>query len=370
MPASAPSKPGRTCPNCHAFVPAGRRTCLACRLEVSKMDGFLAAKNAAKKRGFASTQVENSGPPFFLRPGFIVKTVLLLAVIGLVAYYFRPRPPRYLMFPNTPTAAVQQFLQDISGGQDPDFDKAYALVPDSVRDPKNSDEHSDYVQIFDEMNKYFSNEFGPDWYTQTQLAPDAKDPNIIVAKVALETIHIHTADAVPAGKKAQDGAHFGVTAIDEFNVSWAAEFRQMEGLFAALKVVSYGDSAGGENLKAIMGTGESNRHDPPMIKKIRVLEVLRNPRAINYRDVVQAYPFRTDPVVQNRLKMITTDTRYDLRGARCRPADPRQPRRHARPAQRRSRLRVTLTSPAGWIPRARERVSRASPKEKTAVSSG
>lgn len=307
---TAPSKPGRTCPNCSAFVPVGRRSCISCRLEVSKMDGYLAAKNAAKKRGFATTQVENSGPPFFLRPGFIIKTLVVLAIVGGVAYLFRPKPPRYSFFPQSPTATVQDFLQDISAGDDKGFDRAYALVPDSVRDPKDSDEHENYVQIYDEMNKYFSAEFGPDWMTQTQLNPDPKDPNIIVAHVALETIHIHTADAVPADKKGQYGSRFGVTGIDEFNVAWAADFRQMEGIYGVVNGLT-GSHSASDLIKSVAGTGMNNRHAPPMVKKIAILEVLRDPRNLNYRDVVQAYPFRTDPVVQNRLKMVASDSRYD-----------------------------------------------------------
>ena len=306
---TAPTKPGRTCPNCNAFVPAGRRSCISCRLEVAKMDGFLAAKNAAKRRGFSGTQVENNGPPFFLRGGFIAKVLFLLAIAAIVGYFFLPKPPRYMAFPGSPTATAQQFLQDISGGDDKGFNQAYALVPDSVRNPKSSDEHGDYVQIYDEMDKYFSDEFGPDWLTQTKLDADPNDPDIIVAHVALETIHIHTADQVPPDKKSQQGSHFGVTGIDEFSIAWAGDFQQMEGIMGSLHMLTGSDSAG-RMLQGVLGAA-NNRHAPPMVKKIGILQVLRDPHYINYKDVVQAYPFRTDPVMQNRLELVTKDDRYD-----------------------------------------------------------
>ncbi len=307
---TAPPKPGRTCPNCSAFVPADRRACISCRLAVEKMDGFLAAQKAAKRRGFARTDVENSGPPFFLRVGFIIKAIFLLAIVAIVGYFFIPKPPRYMAFPNSPTGTVQQFLQDISAGDNPGFDKAYTLVPDSIRNLKNSDEHGDYVQIYDEMNKYFAGEFGTDWLTQTTFAADPNDPNVVVASVALETLHIHTADQVPPDKKSQQGSHFGITGIDEFSIAWAADFQQMEGIMGSLHMLTFGSGAG-EQISGLISSFENNRHVAPMVKKIGVLEALHNPRNINYRQVMQAYPFRTDPVMRNRLALVTKDERYD-----------------------------------------------------------
>jgi len=306
MAASAPTKPGRTCPSCSAFVPAGRITCMSCHLAVSKMDGFLAAKTAAQNRGF-SGNVDTGERPFFLKTAFFVQVALLLIVAGAIYYFFFiPKPPRYLTFPATPEAAVQTYFQHISGGQDKDFDQAYALVPDSTRNKNNSDEHGDYLQIFDVMNNYFTGEFGDDWFSKTKFTADPNDPNTIIAQVALQTVHVHTANQ--SKNATGEAPHYGITGMDEFDIAWAQDFRKMEGIYGVVRTAAGGQEGGVDLLKKVIGSGNVN--GPPMVKKINLLATVRNPREVSSQAILRLYPFRDDPVVRNRLQMIAGDERY------------------------------------------------------------
>src|SRR5215217_3091702 len=97
------NKPGRTCPNCHAFVPQGNPRCASCKLEVKQMDTFAAAKRAAMAKGKKGIQeASRTSPrvlPFFLRPG-VIALFILVVLAGVGGYkLFGPKPPRYLTFP-------------------------------------------------------------------------------------------------------------------------------------------------------------------------------------------------------------------------------------------------------------------------------
>src|SRR5215468_5211823 len=115
MPGSSTTA-GRKCPNCGAVVPAGRRQCLSCKLEVSKMDGFEAAQRAARQRGVKKTEIETNAPKWWQRPGFYVKVVLLLLVVGGAYWFFQPKPPRYLQFPGTAQGAAEALTRHIAAG--------------------------------------------------------------------------------------------------------------------------------------------------------------------------------------------------------------------------------------------------------------
>src|SRR3954467_233928 len=77
MPQVPSTRPGRTCPNCNTFVPAGNPRCQSCRMEVKQMDTFAAAKKAALAKGKRGVSEEPRETPFFLRPGNIVAVVFL-----------------------------------------------------------------------------------------------------------------------------------------------------------------------------------------------------------------------------------------------------------------------------------------------------
>jgi hypothetical protein len=183
------------------------------------------------------------------------------------------------------------------------------MIPDSARDPKANDEKGQYRQIFHIMNLYLSGEFGSNWIAQTQFAPDPANPNVIVAHVALETLHIQLADQTPAGKK-ESGPHFGVLGVDEFNVDDAGKFQQLK----AIEGVVGGMAGQGAvaNLELIRGASGSPRNETPMQKKVRLMPIVGNPHEATWKAVVNLWPIRTDPVVRNRLQLIVADGRYDV----------------------------------------------------------
>jgi hypothetical protein len=308
----APPKSGRMCPACGTFIPAGRRLCSTCKLEAAKMDGYEAAKRAAQSRGFTGTKVQASRADIIRRAIRITTWVLVIAGIvygGWSIYAWLHPPPRYLQYPNTAEGTVREFLNYVSAGDDKSLDKAYFLVADSVRDPKASDDRGDYRQIFDVMHNYLANEFGEDWLTQAKYAPDPADPDMFVLRVSMETLHIHVAQQTPPEKEKEQGPHYGFIGVDEFSVNDGPDYRKMAGIEGVLRGVA-GQGAV-DMLDSVIASGANRWHGPRMVKKVGLLAVLRNPHNLNWKDVLQTYPLRDDPVVRARLTKITTDGRYD-----------------------------------------------------------
>jgi hypothetical protein len=300
-----------TCPNCNTNLAPGARQCPACKLDVAKMPAFAAAKLAAQQRGIRTVSVERAGPPAWRRPATIAKTLFLLAFLAGIAWlgyhFFGPKPPPYLQLPATAQAATREFLTRLCAG-DTAHDSAYALIADSARNGSD-DIRGDFLQVFHNVNDYLTAEFGDQWISQTQLAPDPKDHDVIVAKIALETLHIRTQQQTPPERMQQYGSHVGIVGIDEVPVTWAADLRQSAAIGGILGGIA-GQGAV-NNLNAITGAYSGNRHQPPFIKKMTLLNTLRDPRSTNWRVVIQTDPLRTDPVIQARLTAILSDERYD-----------------------------------------------------------
>ena len=149
----------------------------------------------------------------------------------------------------------------------------------------------------------------PQLKRSNKFAPDPDDPKKIIATIALETLHIRTAQQTPPDKMQQNGPHFGILGIEEVDVSYAGDLAQM----AVIRdLIRAGAGQGAlNNLDTIIGANEANRHKPRFIKKMELLQVLRNPRATTGRSVLQAYALRDDPVIKARLKAIVGDERYD-----------------------------------------------------------
>ena len=308
-----PTTSAVTCPNCHAAIKPGSRLCPVCKLEVAKMAAFAAAKQAAQKRGFRGTAVESNETPAWRSAGAIIKVLLLVTFLGGVGWagfhFFGPKPPRYAQFPATATDAAKEFMTRVSGG-DNMHHSAYALIADSARSKQASDDEGDYLQVFHTVNDYLAAEFGSDWISQATFAPDPADPNVIITKVAIETLHIRTRQQTPPDQMQKYGPRVGIIGIDEVDVNYASDLRQ---------IAVIGDFIGGvagqsakNNLDSVLGASAANRHQPPFIKKMSLLAVLRNPHATNWRVVIQTDPLRTDPVIRARLSMILTDERYEL----------------------------------------------------------
>lgn len=307
-----PTASAATCPNCNLPVRPGSDKCLKCKLEVAKFAAYSAAMQAAQKRGIKKVAVETGPRTPWINPVAAVKWGMLLLFVGVVVFlgyhWFGPKPPRYLKFPDTAEKAATQLMKNINGDESA-FDQAYFLVADSARSAQVDDDRGDYMQMFHILNAYLSSEFGSDWFTQTTFAPDPADPNLIIAKVSAETIHIHTAQQTPPDQLQKQGSHFAITAIDELDLTYAPDLRRDAFVHDAF---NFAGKAATSDWEAIIGATASNRHYPPFIKKMLILQALRNPRSANWKAVVQADPFRTDPVIQARLQSICTDERYDV----------------------------------------------------------
>jgi hypothetical protein len=307
-----PAPPAVACPNCYAAVAPGTSRCQVCKLEVSQMAAYAAAKKAAQQRGIKSTAVETNETPAWRNPVTLIKTVILLALLagvgGLGYHFFGPKPPRYLPFPATAQDATREFLTRLCAG-DAAHDGAYALIADAARNPRADDIRGDFLQVFHNLNDYLTAEFGNQWITQTKLAPDPADPNLIVAKVALETLHIRTAQQTPPDKMQQYGPHYGILGIDEIDVSWAADLRQMGAITGIVGGIAGRGAV--NNLNIIIGASEGNRHLPKFLKKMELLQILRNHWTATWKSVVHTCPFRDDPVVQARLTDIKNNDQYE-----------------------------------------------------------
>jgi hypothetical protein len=320
-----PSSLTSTCPNCGTSFARGTPQCPSCKLDVAKMSAFAAAKKAAQARGIKGTSVqtanrpdirglagESNATPSRFPPATILKTLLLLAFLAGIGYlgyhFFGPKPPRYLPFPATAQDAAKEFLTRIAGG-DTAHDSAYELIADSARKDAGDDPRGDFRQVFHAVNDYLVAELRPDWIDHTTLAPDPNEPDVIIARIDLETLRIRTAQQTAPELMKKYGPHYGVIGIVEVDVNWAAGLRQMGAITGIVRGVA-GESAI-TNLQTIIGASEANRRMPPFLKKMELLQVLRNHWAATWKSVVQTYPFRNDPVIRARLTDIKGNDQYD-----------------------------------------------------------
>ncbi len=303
--------PGRACPNCGKFVPARRVLCPSCQLATSKMAGFEAAKRAAQKKGVASAK-DDAPAPLWRRPVPVIAVLLAVLIgAGIYAKFSAPKVPEWSKFPSTREDAVQQFLTHIAAGTDDEYNKAYALIAPSQHDPKANDESGDYRQLFNYVNKYLTGEFGDNWDKTAKIAQDATNPDLMVATVGLETLHVPVTQQTPTEIMGgnENNAHYAIIAIQEFNILDAAGFRSNEAQTAVVKSIA-GQGAI-DNLQTVMGAMGGTRRENPMQKKYRLLPILRNPREATWQAVVQTWPLRKDPVIRNRMEQIAGDDRYD-----------------------------------------------------------
>jgi hypothetical protein len=298
-----------TCPNCHAAIPPTARKCSVCKLEVDQMRAFASAKAAARRKGMATTQVEDSGPPFYknlLRPIVIFPAVL---AILLIYYLARPAAPgAWTRLPKTQLDAAREILTDISQG-DPGYVKAYDLIAPSAKNPKDRDDIGRYRQLFHVMNTYLSTEFGSDWITTLNLQADKNNNDLIEAHIGAETLHLRAVLQTPADKLKDDNRHYAIEGFDEFDIHDAADMQKMAAITGLVGGVA--GPAALNNLETILGAAGGGGHrESPMTRKLRILPNLRNPRAAVRRTVLQAWPLRHDPVIRARLQSIIADGRF------------------------------------------------------------
>jgi hypothetical protein len=302
-------QPTRTCPNCAATFSAGSKQCPVCKLEASKMDAFAAAKQAARKKGLQTTKVEEAGTPLWRRPIVIGGLAALLVAAFIVSKLTGAGgPPAWTLYPSTKEGAVKQLFADIAVGDDPGYDKAYALIAPSSRNPDDSDEKGHYRQLYHEVYRYLSGEFGSDWLSTLQIEQDPTNSDLMIAHIGLETLHVPTVQETPADKLTDNNHHYAITGISEFDISDAAGFQQTAGVLAIV-----GAEAGQgavRNLTSVLGAAGASHHETPMQTKLRLLPIVRDPRVVSKYEIYQVWPIRKDPVVRHRLDAIMDDDRY------------------------------------------------------------
>ncbi len=306
----AGGKPTRTCPNCAASFAPTSKQCPVCKLETAKMDAFAAAKQAARKRGLQTTRVEGASTPFWRRP-VVIGGLLALLVVAFILFEFTgvARPPAWMQYPSTKEDAVKALFTDIAVGDDPGYDKAYALIAPSARNPEDSDEKGHYRQLYHEVYKYLSGEFGTGWASTLSVEQDPANTDNMIVHVGLETFHVETVLMTPPDKLTESNHHYATTGIGEVNIADAAGFQQMEGAMAV--VGAEAGQAAVRNIQSVLGAAGARHRETPMQTKMRLAPLLRDPRGINKYEVYQTWPVRKDPVVRNRLTAITSDGRYD-----------------------------------------------------------
>jgi hypothetical protein len=143
-----------------------------------------------------------------------------------------------------------------------------------------------------------------------ELTQDPQNPDRFAAKLGLETLHIDVHQETPPDKMAKAGEHYGITRIEEFPISEARKFLQMEAVTGILGGVA-GQGAT-NNLQTVIGGMGEHQRMTPMQRKVQLLPIARNPHQVSRQSIIRLWPVRQDPVVRARLELIAQDGRYDI----------------------------------------------------------
>ncbi len=303
---SQPASTIRRCPSCGAVVPKSASACVNCKLDVARMDSYKGARTSAAQRIAAAESAAN--PPFWKSPSVIAGAVLLIAIAAFITWRLtRPTPPpAWTRFPTTQDELATQLMQDIAVGDDPGYDKAFALIAPSSHDPQDGDERGHYRQLYHEIFKYLNN-FDPQWVASMKIEQDPTNPDTMLVHVGPETLHVGTQLQTPADKLNDTNKHYALTRIAEYDVSDAANMSAGEAQKAVIR--SMAGQGAVNNIEAIAGAG-GHAHETPMETKMRLMPVLLNPRNVNNFEIYHTWPLRKDPAIRWALDRITSDGRY------------------------------------------------------------
>ena len=315
--------PATTCPNCNAVLVPARPRCISCGMEVAKMADYRRAMAAAGKRGHTAVKIERAPRTGMalpnLKPFFAIAVALL--VIGGIYYLLSitvlAKAQPWLAYPTAEEAAVRGYFAFIGTDQKPQHLKAYALVSQLQKDPKNDNESGNYLQFYHDIHRYFAAEFGDDWAAQLTLSATPGKAHDFAVQVgpaeAHETIHVQLADQSPAGQPPR----WGIAGIDELDIDSPTRMKSREGTYGAMRMLGAGGAVGA--LKGIAGTFGNFQHETPMETKMRLFPLVKDPRAAQIDfSVMQLWKVRNDPYARYRLGQIAGDGRYgDITRARA-----------------------------------------------------
>jgi len=317
----------KRCPACNARLVPDKPACPSCAMPAAKMADFAAAKRVAEARGIGKTAVEKDVPARSSGGAIPYVKYTLCAGVGLVliglayfvvSYWTRPAPQPWLAYPTSAKDLVAQILTDIHTDTDPSADHALTYLSLARRSTdKETQQHDHFHQLFHDMAKYLTGEFGPDWINKVDIQPadPAKggDETTFVVKIATDTIHVQLETQQPptpaggAAPPALKPPHFGFISIPEFDTDDTARSAQL-GIINA--VIGQGSA---RQLGGIMALSGNQARETPMDTKRRILPILRNPHDEALKRIVyHAWPVRLDPTVRARLKSIIEDQRYAM----------------------------------------------------------
>jgi hypothetical protein len=243
--------------------------------------------------------------------GVVIGGILLVATVVALMFAGGQKRPAWMDYPVGREKAVRDFMLAVGAGEDADLHEAYKLLAPSVKHPQDRDDEPNYHQVFVEVNKYLSGEFGKGWVGDMTVNPSTDDPDLVEVHVGVETLHVRVEQETPAAVAASYNTRYGIVGINEFDVADAQAFQAMEARMGVIRGVA-GDAAV-RNLQGILaaaGNGGRNQHETRMQTKLRLLPNLRDPRSVYRRTVLETWVVRKDPVIRRRLEMITQDGRY------------------------------------------------------------
>jgi hypothetical protein len=297
------------CPNCAAIVPLRAKKCVGCDMDVSQMEAFAAAKEQARRRGKRGTAVEDLPPPWWRSP-LGITALVLVGMIGAFIVWRMTRPlppPAWTYFPTSQDALVNQMFTDISVGDDPGYDKAYALISPSQKDPNDANEKGHYRQLFHEVYKYLLI-YDTGWGQDMKIERNPGDADTMLVHVGPETLHVHTEMITPMDKVNDSNKHYGATGINEFDIGEAGGMSSTEAQKAVIR--EFAGQGAVNNIEGIMGASGGHPHETPMQTKMRLIPSLLNPRVVNNYEIYQTWTIRKDPATRWVLERIKQDGRY------------------------------------------------------------
>lgn len=304
----------KTCPACDARLTPGLTICAKCRMPVAKMADLWAARRKAESLGRGKVKVSEAREidwRSLAKAGGIAAGVLVV-MLGMyfgVKYMGGAYDKPWLRYPTDPEQLVKEFMGYIETDKDKSFDKAYGLMSMSVRHDQESGERGRYRQLYHEVYKYLTEEFGPGWGATMSLVaePGGGGGTLFYrVEVGAETLHVAVEPQGPEKGPAPSPARYGVMQIAEFPIEEAAEAQQMAGIGGVVGGIA--GQAAKDNLQNVIG-GLSSRRLTPMQTKRQYLPLVRKanvPRMV----VLHLWPVRNDPVVRARLESMVKDQRY------------------------------------------------------------
>ena len=223
------------CPACNAPTLPGRRICIKCNRDMTKLDKLLAMRAENSK----VSAEEKVGAAI----GKIIKLVVIVVVVAALAFvgwgmYVSVNPPGpFAQYPTKRADAVQQILAHIQEGTDKSYKNAFNLISFRERATNNPNEDGLYKMVYKRMHDEFAQKYGNDWLSTAKIEnPDIANHDEIVPFTLTmpngDVYHIDTEAQISVTQAVanltvrrdkpeyfENGKrHFGILEIEEYTV--------------------------------------------------------------------------------------------------------------------------------------------------------